>query len=255
MAIAYIDYEQQEFGIAAALSGDEAMMEAYRSGDPYLAFAKQARAVPEDATKSTHPNIREQFKVCILGVQYSMREWSLARSLSIPVARARELLQLHRETYPTFWCWSEAALNYAMLTNQIHSVFGWCLRVTEETNPRTLTNFPMQANGAEILRLSCCLMTESGIVVCAPVHDAVLIQAPLSQIDEVVADAKRAMRKASEVVLGGFPLRTEAKIFRYPEYYVDDRGREMWSRVVKILDELGVGYDGTGGLSRNGIVK
>src|SRR4051812_27815375 len=41
-ALAYVDYEQQEFGIAAALSCDAAMQEAYRSGDPYLAFAKQA---------------------------------------------------------------------------------------------------------------------------------------------------------------------------------------------------------------------
>ena len=49
--IAYIDWAQQEFGIAAALSGDPLMMEAYRSGDPYLAFAKQAGAAPPEATK------------------------------------------------------------------------------------------------------------------------------------------------------------------------------------------------------------
>jgi hypothetical protein len=39
MAIAYIDWSQQEFGIAAALSKDPHMKEAYLSGDPYLAFA------------------------------------------------------------------------------------------------------------------------------------------------------------------------------------------------------------------------
>ena len=52
--IAYIDWAQQEFGIAAALSRDPSMMEAYRSGDPYLAFAKQAGAAPPEATKATH---------------------------------------------------------------------------------------------------------------------------------------------------------------------------------------------------------
>ncbi len=31
------------------------MMEAYQSGDPYLKFAKMAGAVPENATKQTHP--------------------------------------------------------------------------------------------------------------------------------------------------------------------------------------------------------
>ncbi|MBX7132154.1 MAG: hypothetical protein K1X67_05675, partial [Fimbriimonadaceae bacterium] len=45
-ALAYVDWSQQEFGIAGALSGDLAMQEAYRSGDPYLAFAIQAGAAP-----------------------------------------------------------------------------------------------------------------------------------------------------------------------------------------------------------------
>src|SRR4029078_4664047 len=49
--IAYIDWQQQEFGIAAALSRDPRMMEAYRSGDPYLAFAKQAGAAPVAAQR------------------------------------------------------------------------------------------------------------------------------------------------------------------------------------------------------------
>ena len=42
--VAYLDWSQQEFGIAAVLSGDEAMQAAYLSGDPYLEFAKQAGA-------------------------------------------------------------------------------------------------------------------------------------------------------------------------------------------------------------------
>src|SRR5262249_25932344 len=40
--IAYIDWCQQEFGIAAVLSDDPAMLAAYRSGDPYLKFGQQA---------------------------------------------------------------------------------------------------------------------------------------------------------------------------------------------------------------------
>src|SRR5438309_989200 len=55
--IAYIDWQQQEFGIAAALSRDPLMLEAYRSGDPYLAFAKQAGAAPPHATKASHKSV------------------------------------------------------------------------------------------------------------------------------------------------------------------------------------------------------
>ena len=50
--LAYIDFASQEIGIAAALSGDERMADGYREGDPYLAFAKAARLVPPDATKT-----------------------------------------------------------------------------------------------------------------------------------------------------------------------------------------------------------
>jgi DNA polymerase I len=60
--IAYVDWAQQEFGVAAALSGDAVMQAAYRSGDPYFTFAKQAGAVPPDATKQTHGPTRELFK-------------------------------------------------------------------------------------------------------------------------------------------------------------------------------------------------
>jgi hypothetical protein len=49
MALAYIDWSGQEFGIAAYLSGDVNMMAAYESGDPHLYFAKLAGLVPQDA--------------------------------------------------------------------------------------------------------------------------------------------------------------------------------------------------------------
>ena len=77
---------QQEFGIAAALSGDAAMMDAYRSGDPYLAFGKQAGRIPADGTKRTHGAERELFKACVLGVQYGMGAEALARRIGKPTA-------------------------------------------------------------------------------------------------------------------------------------------------------------------------
>ncbi len=63
--VAYIDWSQQEFGIAAALTGDPNMVNAYQSADPYLEFAKQVGAVPADATKKSHGDERDQFKACV----------------------------------------------------------------------------------------------------------------------------------------------------------------------------------------------
>jgi hypothetical protein len=215
--IAYIDWQQQEFGIAAALSGDSLMMAAYRSGDPYLAFAKQAGAAPADATKVTHKAIRDQFKQCVLAVQYGMGADALAQRIGQPPIRARELLCLHRETYRAFWRWSDAAVDYAILTGSLRTVFGWRVQVPPIPNDRSLRNFPMQANGAEMLRLACCLGTERGIEVCAPVHDAVLICAPLDRLDADVVRMQDAMREASRVTLGGFELGTDATVVRYPD--------------------------------------
>lgn len=239
-AVAYVDWSQQEHGIAAALSADENMMTAYLSGDPYLTFAKQAGAVPSDATKKSHPRQREQFKVCALAVQYGMGERSLAQSLGEPEFVARELLRLHRQTYPRYWHWSQGAVDHAMLFGWIQTVFGWRIHVGPDVNVRSLANFPCQANGAEMLRLACCLMTERGISVCAPVHDAVLVEGPVDDIEHVVAEAQRAMREASEIILGGggFALRTDAEIVRWPNRYMDERGRLMWDTVRSILTEI-----------------
>src|SRR5262249_16778268 len=86
----------------------------------------------------------------------------------------------------------------AMLTGALHTVFGWHIHVGENPNPRMLRNFPMQANGAEMLRLACCLATERGIEVCAPVHDAVLICAPLDRLEEDIAGMRAAMAQVSK---------------------------------------------------------
>jgi DNA polymerase I-like protein with 3'-5' exonuclease and polymerase domains len=97
--VAYIDWSQQEFGIAAALSGDANMFESYRSGDPYMAFAKLAGAAPPDATKKTHETVRDQYKACVLAVQYAMGAETLAARLGQPPVVARDLLRKHQETY------------------------------------------------------------------------------------------------------------------------------------------------------------
>jgi DNA polymerase family A len=235
MAVAYLDYEQQEFGIGAALSGDTAMIDAYLSGDPYLAFARQAGAVPPNATKETHAAERDRFKVCALGVQYGMQAEGLAKKLDDSPARASELLRLHRATYPTYWRWSDAIRDYAVLHGKLHTVFGWAVHLGESVNPRSLRNFPLQANGAELLRLACCLATEQGIRVCCPVHDALLIEADDGDIDDAVRKCREAMEEASRIVLGGFTIRTETKIVRHPGRYMDKRGLTMWNAVSELV--------------------
>ena len=236
--IAYIDWSQQEFGIAAALSGDLAMKQAYASGDPYLEFAKLAGAVPADATKKTNPEQRALYKATVLAVQYGMGAESLAERIQQPVIVAKDLLRKHREAFRTFWEWSDGNVDYALLHKILWTVLGWQIQVEGQPNPRSLANFPMQANGAEMLRIACILMTEAGIRVCAPVHDAVLIEAPLEELEARVQQAQELMREASRQVLGDFELTTDADIYRYPDRYRDEeRGGAFWDKVMSLLPE------------------
>ena len=236
--VAYIDWSQQEFGIAAALSRDANMLAAYESGDPYLAFAKQAGAVPPDATKQSHSAQRDLFKACVLAVQYGMGPDALAARIAQPPVVARDLLRAHQETYRGFWRWSDAAVDHAMSKSSLHTVFGWTIHIGAESNPRSLRNFPMQGNGAEMLRLACCLATERGFEVCAPVHDAVLICAPLDRLDADIAGTRAAMAEASRIVLNGFELGTDVSTVRYPERYADKRGVKMWDEVTSLINQF-----------------
>ena len=235
-ALAYIDWSNQELGIAAALSGDQNMIAAYNSGDPYLAFAKLSGAVPESATKASHPHERERYKVCSLGVQYGMTERGLSAKLGISTAEARQLLACHRRAYPKFWEWTQANIDEAAFTGTVQSVFGWRYRVGEKLKPRTVANFPCQANGAEMLRLACCLTTEADVTVCCPVHDALLIEAAVEDIEAEVARTRSFMAEASSLVLDGFELRTDVDYVLPPDRYEDGRGKEIWNMVMDYVD-------------------
>jgi len=237
--LAYLDWDQQEFGIAAGLSGDPAMISAYASGDAYMAFAQQAGAAPNSATKKTHRAIRDRFKATALAVQYGMGSRSLALRLGITEMEARGLLKAHHGTYPVFWKWSDAAVNRAMLLGDLFTTFGWSIRADTGTNPRSLRNFPMQANGAEMMRLAAILATEQGVAVCCPVHDALLVEAPLPDLEEVVSQTRMCMAAASRLVTGGLELRTEAEVVSYPDRYMDPRGARMWRSVMALLPALG----------------
>ncbi len=46
------------------------------------------------------------------------------------------------------------------------------------------------------------------------------------------------MAEASGLVLGGFQLRSEAKVIHYPNRFEDERGKRMWDTVQGIIGEL-----------------
>ena len=237
-ALAYLDFSSQEIAIAACLSGDDTLWQAYASGDPYIQFAIDAGLAPVGATKKSHKAERDACKVIMLGVQYGMSAYGMGQKASLHVLEAEDLLQRHKDVYHTFWKWAERNVNAGLAGIELHTVFGWKIRAGKgrDVKENTFLNWPMQANGAEMLRLACIALEEEGIRICAPVHDAILIEAPLNAIEDHVRHATSLMQKASEWVLGlGRQCRVDAEIVRCPDRYIDGRGTDMWSFIQSRL--------------------
>ena len=237
MSLAYCDWSSQEIAIAAALSGDELLWKAYESGDPYIAFAIQAGLAPSDATKETYKDIRNRCKSVVLGTNYGMSAYGVAQAAKIHVLEAKSLLQKHHETYKKFWSWDDNNKNIGLLGLKLETCFGWPIQVESgHVKANTFLNWPMQAHGAEMIRIASVLAVERGLKLCAPIHDALLIESSNDQIDTDVTKLKECMSEASEGVLGtGKICRVDAEIVKYPDRYMDEQGQEMWDKIMMLL--------------------
>jgi DNA polymerase I len=249
-ALAYIDYSSMEFGGAAALSDkhvgpNNPMLDLYRSGDPYLNFGKIIGLIPPDATRET-PGvevIRDRIKVLCLGTQYGMQRSTLAIRLGVSEIEAHEMLQLHRGLFSQYWHWSEDWLHHSLNTGTMRTILGWqCATGISEFSERSIRNWPIQSICADIFRLAYVWGTRHGLTLIAPVHDAVLLEAPEDRIEADVALMREIMRRASRVILNPttddtIELRTDVKIIRYPDRFTDRRGAELWGTVLKLLAE------------------
>jgi len=265
------DYSQQESGTGAGLSDDPVMKRAYTIGDAYLGFAVEAKATTTEAVQrylgrrkrklgyDDYDNlihtVRELYKPVVLSIQYGRGEWGLARTLDVQPVEARVLIEKSHEAFRQFWDWSDARVRYALLNRHTSTVLGWDLHlapdvvvegkgrmqnktVIETVNVRSLQNFPLQANAAEMTRLAATLAMERGIAILLTVHDAIIAEAPLGDLEATAAALEACMVEASEIILGGFRLRVDSKLIREGERYRDKRGEAMWQHVTALLDEI-----------------
>jgi hypothetical protein len=240
-ALVYLDFGGQEFAEAAYFSGDRNMIDAYESGDPYSDWARKAGAMPADGNKKTHPNVRAMYKRASLGVLYTMGASTLSSYVGVTDARARALLKSHHEIFPRFWRWQDAVENFAISQRRLETVWGWRMRVLRSARKGTLFNFPMQANGAEMLRLACCYAVDRNIPIIAPLHDAVMIEGLASDIDDIAREMQKVMVDASREVLGGPAVRVDmSDPLTFPNRYVDDRdgSPELWATTMRLLEQL-----------------
>jgi hypothetical protein len=238
----YLDWRTQEVGIAAALSRDQALMDAYRSGDVYHAFAMECgltRDTNIKRWKKAEPDTRQRMKALYFGIMYGMGVPSLAKSLNRHPLIASGLIEKHKNRHPLFWQWRMDCALTAMLDREMTTVFGWPLRISTSPNQRTLYNFGCQANGAEMLRLAAMGLCDAGIIPSMLVHDGILFEL----IDQgQIEQAKDIMRRASRDVCDGFEIDVDAD----PPLLQGSRFRDkrqaaitMWKVMMTALQEVG----------------
>jgi DNA polymerase I-like protein with 3'-5' exonuclease and polymerase domains len=173
----------------------------------------------------------------VLGVNYGMTAKSLAYRIGKPVEAAQKLLELYSNTFKVFWRWGDGAVSHAQFEGELHTLFGWYMHYRGRANHRSQRNFLLQANGAELLRLACCRVAEKEVVLIAPIHDAILIEAPIDRIEQDAAVAEVAMKEASREMFAGFEIKVDRKIVRWPDRYMDKRGVEVWRNISGLLTE------------------
>ena len=240
--LVYLDWRAQEPGLGAALSGDQALMAAYASGDIYHAFARSAGLASEadpQRWKDANPEMRQNMKRLQLAISYGMGVTSLARGLDRHPLVASDLLQRHERAYPRFWAWRRQQADNALLTRKIETVYGWPLHLSTSPNLRTLYNFPLQGNGAEMLRLAAVRLCESGHVPSMLVHDGILVEL---ECKAQIAEVADVMRWAGREVCGGFEIAVDIdQKLTAGQRFQDKRpvAKAMWETIMAALETVG----------------
>jgi hypothetical protein len=238
----YLDWRTQEVAIAAALSGDPALRDAYRSGDVYHAFARDAGLTNDPDRKhwkDNNPAMRQRMKGLQLGVNYGLGVPSLAKGLDRHPLIASHLIEQHRRMYSRFWQWRDKQVQDAMLSRHIESVFGWPLHISSSPNKRSIFNFPMQSGGAEMLRLGAWHLCEAGLVPSMLVHDGILLEV---ETKEQIAQAINIMRAAGRDVCNGFEVDVDIdQLLEHGARYADKRpvAQKMWATIMRTLANIG----------------
>jgi DNA polymerase I len=242
----YLDWRTQEVGVAASLSGDQALIDSYKSGDVYHVLALDSgltKDTDRKRWKDHNPTQRQRMKALQLGVNYGMGVQSLAKGLNQHPLIASNLIERHRRKHWRFWHWRDDQVQIAMLDRRIESVFGWPLHISHSPNKRTLYNFPMQSGGAEMLRLAAMRLCDAGVVPIMLVHDGILFE---MDTEEQVAQAIEIMRGAGSDVCNGLDVGVDIDqpaggVLVRGLRYEDKRpvAKKMWAIIEDLLISIG----------------
>lgn len=155
------DYSQIELRLAAEISGDENMLEAFRQRlDIHQATAARVYNVAlADVTKE----MRSKAKMVNFGIIYAISAFGLSQRLGIPRKEAAELIENYFVQYPKLRNYMSDTLEFARHHGYVKTLMGR-RRYLKDINSRNFTvrgfaereaiNSPLQGSAADLVKLA-----------------------------------------------------------------------------------------------------
>jgi DNA polymerase-1 len=228
------DYSQAELRILAELSGDEAFVSAFKSGqDLHTLTASQMFGVPVDQVQKSQ---RSAAKAINFGLAYGMGPGGLAPRLGVSLDESKALISKYFAAYPGVQRWLDKAakdsvrLGYSVTPlgrKRFYNMPDESLKRTNEDEwrkqisaiERQGKNSPIQGSNADMTKLALINLRTAlrgwDARTVNTVHDEIVVEAREDQAEEVKHIVEKAMIEAGEALLKEVPIMADASIADY----------------------------------------
>ncbi|NOH29560.1 DNA polymerase I [Vibrio mediterranei] len=216
-----VDYSQIELRIMAHLSGDKALLDAFKNGkDIHAATAAEIIGVDIEQVTSEQ---RRRAKAINFGLIYGMSAFGLSKQLGIPRGEAQQYMDTYFERYPGVMQYMEDTRSLAAEKGYVETIFGRRLHLPEiksrngmrrKAAERAAINAPMQGTAADIIKKAMLLVDEwvqaegeGKVKLLMQVHDELVFEVESSSLSEIESKIQKLMESAAELDV---PLVAEA---------------------------------------------
>ena len=213
-ALMSCDYSQVELRIMADLSGDEALIEAFRSGADFHKYvASMVYKLPVDQITGDQ---RSHVKAMSYGLAYGLSTYGLAQQLKIAPREAEALKNRYFDTFGKVHDYLESLVANAREKGYTETIFGRrryfpalhsTNRVAREAAERAALNAPIQGSAADIMKIAMIraeqTLAEAHVKSCIilQIHDELVVEIAPGEGDQVTELVRNAMEHAVDLAV------------------------------------------------------
>jgi len=203
-SIVSCDFSQIELRLAAIISQDSGLIDAFREADcgDVDFFTALARGTYHDPDMKKSDRRRDRIKTFSYASLYGAGVSKMAWSAGIPVAEMREVRDSIAARYPGFFSVQLDALHQCKVNSGwVETLYGRKLQV-DPNREYTAANVIIQGTAADLMKIAIVNMAQAGLedMMLIPVHDEMVLSVPEDVIDEVRREVQLAMECRDHVV-------------------------------------------------------